>query len=167
MRGETKERWKELCKRASVEQDPERFVATIQELLQALEDREERRRNVRVALSGALDGRQVCVEPYAYDIATPCPHSACLFVQRFRRCSSIAERIEQRADIRCAATDPIANRSLRHRQDWLSLDRRIASRRLRSQTPSRADGLLLVSDGEVRRRKRTVLPRRGSDGRPS
>ena len=46
-----------------------------------------------------------------------------------------AERIEQRADIRCAATDPIANRSLRHRQDWLSLDGRIASRRLRSQTP--------------------------------
>ena len=121
----------------------------------------------RVALSGALDGRQVCVEPYAYEIATLCPHSACLFVQRFRRCSSIAERIEQRADIRCAATDPIANRSLRHRQDWLSLDGPIASRRLRSQAPSRADGLLLVSDGEVRRRKRTVLPRRGSDGRPS
>jgi len=48
LRGETKERWKELCKRASVEQDPERFVATIQELLQALEDREERRRNVTV-----------------------------------------------------------------------------------------------------------------------
>ena len=48
MRGETKERWKELCERAAVEQDPERFVATIQELLQALEDREERRRNVMV-----------------------------------------------------------------------------------------------------------------------
>jgi hypothetical protein len=48
LRGETKERWKELCERAAVEQDPERFVATIQELLQALEDREERRRNVRV-----------------------------------------------------------------------------------------------------------------------
>src|SRR5450631_1431513 len=41
---------------------------------------------------------------YAYEIATLCPHSACLFVQRFRRCSSIAERIEKRADIRCAAT---------------------------------------------------------------
>ena len=48
MRGEAKERWKELCERAAVEQDPERFVATIQELLQALEDREERRRNVTV-----------------------------------------------------------------------------------------------------------------------
>ena len=30
------------------EQDPDRFVATIQELLQVLEDREERRRNVTV-----------------------------------------------------------------------------------------------------------------------
>ena len=46
LRGETKERWKELCERAVVEQDPARFVATIQELLQALENREERRRNV-------------------------------------------------------------------------------------------------------------------------
>lgn len=45
MRGEAKERWKELCERAVVEQDPDRFVATIQELLQVLEDREERRRN--------------------------------------------------------------------------------------------------------------------------
>lgn len=48
MRGETKERWKELCERAAVEQDPDRFGATIQELRQALEDREERRRNVTV-----------------------------------------------------------------------------------------------------------------------
>ena len=48
LRGETKERWRELCERAAVEQDPERFVATIQELLQALEDREERRRNMTV-----------------------------------------------------------------------------------------------------------------------
>ena len=58
MRGETKECWKELCKRAAVEQDPERFVATIQELLQALEDREERRRNVTV-LRVPLDEKPV------------------------------------------------------------------------------------------------------------
>lgn len=43
MRDETKERWRELCERAIIEQDPERFVATIQELLEALEDRERRR----------------------------------------------------------------------------------------------------------------------------
>lgn len=40
MPGETKERWKELCERAVVEQDPDRFIATIQELLQVLEDNE-------------------------------------------------------------------------------------------------------------------------------
>ncbi len=45
MRGETKERWRELCERAMVEQDPHRFVATIQELLQVLEEKEERQRN--------------------------------------------------------------------------------------------------------------------------
>jgi hypothetical protein len=43
LRGETKERWRELCERAVVEQDPERFIATIQELLQVLEEREEAR----------------------------------------------------------------------------------------------------------------------------
>jgi hypothetical protein len=58
LRGETKERWKELCERAVVEQDPDRFVATIQELLQALEDREERRRNVTV-LQVPLDEKPV------------------------------------------------------------------------------------------------------------
>jgi hypothetical protein len=58
LRGETKERWKELCERAAVEQDPERFVATIQELVQALEDREQRRRNVTV-LGVQLDKKLV------------------------------------------------------------------------------------------------------------
>jgi hypothetical protein len=43
LRGETKERWRELCERAVGEQDPERFVATIQELLEALEHKEEER----------------------------------------------------------------------------------------------------------------------------
>lgn len=46
LRGETKERWRELCERAVVEQDPDRFIATIQELLQVLEDNEERRQNL-------------------------------------------------------------------------------------------------------------------------
>jgi hypothetical protein len=46
LRGETKERWRELCERAVFEQDPDRFVATIQELIRVLEDNdnEERRR---------------------------------------------------------------------------------------------------------------------------
>jgi hypothetical protein len=44
LRGETKERWRELCERAVIEQDPNRFVATIQELIQELEEKEERRR---------------------------------------------------------------------------------------------------------------------------
>jgi hypothetical protein len=49
VRDQTKERWRELCERAIVEQDPQRFVATIQELLEVLEgDREERRRRVTV-----------------------------------------------------------------------------------------------------------------------
>lgn len=42
---ESKERWREPCKRAVVEQDPDLFLATIQELIQALEDHEQRRRN--------------------------------------------------------------------------------------------------------------------------
>jgi hypothetical protein len=40
LRGETKERWRELCERVVSEQDPDRFEATIQELLQVLEGRE-------------------------------------------------------------------------------------------------------------------------------
>jgi hypothetical protein len=45
LRGKTKERWREICERAVVEQDPDRFISTIQELLQVLEDDEDRRRN--------------------------------------------------------------------------------------------------------------------------
>ncbi len=41
MRGETKERWRELCERVVVEHDPGRFEATIQELLRVLEGREQ------------------------------------------------------------------------------------------------------------------------------
>ena len=41
LRGETKERWRELCERVVSEQDPDRFLTTIQELLQVLEEREQ------------------------------------------------------------------------------------------------------------------------------
>jgi len=54
LRGETKERWRELCEEAVVEQDPDKFLATIQELLQVLEEKDERQRNrtvLRVPLS--------------------------------------------------------------------------------------------------------------------
>ena len=46
LRDETKERWRELCERVVVEQDPQRFEATIQELLQVLEDHEKQRRHI-------------------------------------------------------------------------------------------------------------------------
>jgi hypothetical protein len=45
LRGETEERWRQLCERAVIEQDPERFVSLIQELLQELEDEEQERRH--------------------------------------------------------------------------------------------------------------------------
>ena len=53
MRGETKERWRELCERIIVEQDPDKLLTTIEELLQVLEEREEitAQRRVRVPLS--------------------------------------------------------------------------------------------------------------------
>jgi len=56
-----------------------------------------------VALSSALDGGGSAWGPYAYEIATLCPHSARLFVQRFRRRSSIAEhhRAARRRPWRC------------------------------------------------------------------
>jgi hypothetical protein len=46
LRGETEERWRQICERAVIEQDPERFVSLIQELLQVLEnDEQERQRD--------------------------------------------------------------------------------------------------------------------------
>jgi hypothetical protein len=49
VRDQAKERWRELCERAIVEQNPQRFVATIQELLEVLEnDREKRRHGVAI-----------------------------------------------------------------------------------------------------------------------
>jgi hypothetical protein len=44
-KGETKKRWRELCERAMAEQDPDRFESTIQELLQALEEKDKTQRN--------------------------------------------------------------------------------------------------------------------------
>ena len=46
LRGETKEHWRELCERAVVEHDPDKFVATVQELIQVLEDDEVQRRTI-------------------------------------------------------------------------------------------------------------------------
>jgi hypothetical protein len=43
MQRETKERWRELCERIVREQDPERFDAAILELLQVLEQDDQRR----------------------------------------------------------------------------------------------------------------------------
>lgn len=40
--GEAKERWKELCEKAVREQDQEKFLATIEELLEELEAKEAR-----------------------------------------------------------------------------------------------------------------------------
>ena len=57
MRGEAKERWRELCERVVSEQDPERFEATLQELLEVLEEREKMaapRDKVRVPPVGKL-----------------------------------------------------------------------------------------------------------------
>ena len=42
MQNETKERWKELCERAAVEQDHDKFLAIIQELNEVLEAKEHR-----------------------------------------------------------------------------------------------------------------------------
>ena len=44
MKDKAKERWRELCEQAAVEQDPGRFIATIQELLQVLENQERGRK---------------------------------------------------------------------------------------------------------------------------
>src|ERR1700691_5715504 len=60
LRGETEERWRQLCERAVIEQDPERFVSLIQELLQELENEEqERRRNSAELGPPPTEGRKV------------------------------------------------------------------------------------------------------------
>ncbi|HEV2402206.1 MAG TPA: hypothetical protein VGS27_35080 [Candidatus Sulfotelmatobacter sp.] len=42
MRNEAKERWKELCEQAVVEQDHDKFLAIITELNEVLEEKEQR-----------------------------------------------------------------------------------------------------------------------------
>ena len=50
MQGENLERWRELCTRAAVEQDPDRLLALIREINMLLE-RKERRLKTVVALN--------------------------------------------------------------------------------------------------------------------
>ena len=50
MQRETKERWRELCERIVREQDPERFDAAILELLQVLEQDDQRRPKATLAV---------------------------------------------------------------------------------------------------------------------
>lgn len=52
LENENKERWRELCKRASVEQDPDKFISIIRELNEVLEEKELRLNKVQ-NLSGA------------------------------------------------------------------------------------------------------------------
>jgi hypothetical protein len=47
---ETKERWKVLCERVVNEQDPERFVTTIEELIQELENLENKEEKFKRAV---------------------------------------------------------------------------------------------------------------------
>ncbi len=45
LRGETKERWRELCEELMVERDPDKFLTRIEELLDVLDEREQRQRD--------------------------------------------------------------------------------------------------------------------------
>ena len=62
LRGETEERWRQLCEQAVIEQDPERFVSLIQELLQELEneDQERRRNSAELGLPPTESRRLTC-----------------------------------------------------------------------------------------------------------
>jgi hypothetical protein len=42
MQGENKERWRDLCEQAAVEQDPERLMILIKEINHLLEEKEKR-----------------------------------------------------------------------------------------------------------------------------
>ena len=42
MQGKTKERWRELCEQAAVEQDTQKLMALIAEINQLLEEKEQR-----------------------------------------------------------------------------------------------------------------------------
>ena len=49
MRGETKERWLELCEQAAVEQDREKLLQLMREISRLLEEKEERLARLRGA----------------------------------------------------------------------------------------------------------------------
>jgi hypothetical protein len=42
MRGQTEERWRELCELATVEQDPERLMVLVREITRLLEEKQAR-----------------------------------------------------------------------------------------------------------------------------
>jgi hypothetical protein len=42
MQGQTKERWRELCKEAAIEQDPEKLRILVKEIIQLLDEKTER-----------------------------------------------------------------------------------------------------------------------------
>jgi hypothetical protein len=44
MKGENGERWRALCQQAQTEQDPDKFMALIQEITRLLEEKERRLR---------------------------------------------------------------------------------------------------------------------------
>jgi hypothetical protein len=46
--GEAKERWKTLCERAVNEEDPEKFVAAIEELIEELESKDQALKSARL-----------------------------------------------------------------------------------------------------------------------
>jgi hypothetical protein len=47
MQGERLERWQELCAKAATEQDPDRLLVLVQEIVNLLEQKEERLRALR------------------------------------------------------------------------------------------------------------------------
>ena len=53
MQGATKERWLQLCERATVEQDSEKLRALIAEINRLLQEKEERLKKRAVQASGA------------------------------------------------------------------------------------------------------------------
>jgi len=46
MKGETGERWKQLCEQAAVEQDPEKLLRLTPEINRLLDEKEERPKNL-------------------------------------------------------------------------------------------------------------------------
>jgi len=47
LQGETAERWRELCARATVEQDPDKLLELTQEITRLLDEKQERLRKTR------------------------------------------------------------------------------------------------------------------------